>query len=121
MYATSVAPTNLAYSSYLLRVAYGGTYEEALAAVLPCDWIYIEVGRKLEKAGSPNPLYQRWIDAYASDVFWAIVQDVIDMVDQAVEGLDAARRAVLQHHFTTTSRYEWMFWDMAWRLEDWPV
>jgi thiaminase (transcriptional activator TenA) len=23
--------------------------------------------------------------------------------------------------FRTTSRYEWMFWDMGWRREGWPV
>jgi hypothetical protein len=23
--------------------------------------------------------------------------------------------------FMTTSRYEWMFWDAAWKLEGWPV
>jgi thiaminase/transcriptional activator TenA len=23
--------------------------------------------------------------------------------------------------FATTSRYEWMFWDAAWRQERWPV
>lgn len=121
VYATPLAPTNLAYTSYLLRVSFSGAFEEALAALLPCDWIYIEVGRKLEQAGSPNPLYRRWIDAYASDAFWTIVQELIAMVDRAVEGLDETRRAALQRHFTTTSRYEWMFWDMAWRMEGWPI
>jgi thiaminase/transcriptional activator TenA len=24
-------------------------------------------------------------------------------------------------HFATTARYEWMFWDAAWRREVWPV
>jgi thiaminase (transcriptional activator TenA) len=24
-------------------------------------------------------------------------------------------------HFVTTSRYEWMFWDMGYRQEAWPV
>jgi thiaminase/transcriptional activator TenA len=23
--------------------------------------------------------------------------------------------------FATASRYEWMFWDAAWRQETWPV
>jgi len=23
--------------------------------------------------------------------------------------------------FATCTRYEWMFWDAAWRMEDWPV
>src|SRR6516225_3208666 len=38
--ATPPAPTNLAYTSYLLAVAYGAPFPEAVAALLPCYWIY---------------------------------------------------------------------------------
>jgi len=24
-------------------------------------------------------------------------------------------------HFRATSRYEWMFWDMGYRMERWPL
>jgi len=121
VYATPVAPTNLAYTSYMLRMARGASFEEAVAALLPCDWIYVQVGRELEKKGSPNPLYQRWIDTYASEEVWAIVQKLVGIVDAAVEGLSEFRQEVLRHHFTVASRYEWMFWDMAWRMEAWPL
>src|SRR5437773_10584411 len=50
--ATPMAPTCLAYTSYLLAVGYGAPYHEAMAAVLPCYWIYWEVGRQLERVGS---------------------------------------------------------------------
>jgi thiaminase (transcriptional activator TenA) len=30
-------------------------------------------------------------------------------------------RAAMGRHFVTTSRYEWMFWDMGYRIEQWPV
>ena len=63
--ATPLAPTNLAYTSYLLAVAYGAPFHEAVAALLPCYWIYWEVGKALERAGSPDPLYARWIGTYA--------------------------------------------------------
>lgn len=121
VYATPIAPTNLAYTSYLLRVVHGGSFEEALAAILPCDWIYIEVGAELVEKGSPNSLYQRWIDTYASEEFREIVQRLIDIVDTAAEDLSEPRREFLRHHFTISSRYEWMFWDMAWRMETWPL
>ncbi|HIC94019.1 MAG TPA: thiaminase II [Anaerolineae bacterium] len=121
VYATPVAPTNLAYTSYLLRVAHSGNFEEAVAALLPCDWIYVRVGGELEKAGSPNPLYQRWIDTYASEEVWEIVRRMIEIVDAVAEEVAESRRAAMQRHFTVTSRYEWMFWDMAWRKEAWPL
>src|SRR4029453_9691662 len=67
--ATPLAPTNQAYTSYLLAVAYGAPFHEALAALLPCYWVYWEVGKALERSGSPDPLYARWIATYASDEF----------------------------------------------------
>jgi thiaminase/transcriptional activator TenA len=27
----------------------------------------------------------------------------------------------MHRHFVTTSRYEWLFWDMGWRRETWPI
>src|SRR3990172_7557765 len=72
--ATPLAPTNLAYVSYLLAVAYSEPFHEAIAALLPCYWIYWEVGKELERAGSPDPLYARWIATYASAEFGDIVR-----------------------------------------------
>ena len=118
---TPLAPTNLAYTSYLLAVAYGGPFHEAMAALLPCYWIYWEVGRALERAGSPEPLYLRWIGTYASEEFGAEVRAVLDATDVVAEGLRPAEREAMRRHFVTTSRYEWMFWDMGLRREVWPV
>src|SRR5919199_3218448 len=56
--ATPLAPTNLAYTSYLTAVAYARPVHEVVAALLPCYWIYWEVGKALLQRGSPDPLYQ---------------------------------------------------------------
>ena len=119
--ATPMAPTNIAYTSYLLAVAYGRPFHEALAALLPCYWIYWEVGKELERAGSRDPLFARWIATYASDEFGSVVRAVLEMTDTLGAGLAAAERDVMRSHFVTTSRYEWMFWDMGLRKEGWPV
>ncbi|MCX2726319.1 thiaminase II [Thermomicrobium sp. 4228-Ro] len=119
--ATPYAPANLAYTSYLLRVAYERPFEELLGAVLPCYWIYWEVGKHLERLGSPNPLYQRWIDTYASEEYAQVVRAVLTVMDEVVTDLPESRRLPIREHFITTSRYEWLFWDSAWRLETWPV
>jgi thiaminase/transcriptional activator TenA len=119
--ATPLAPVNLAYTSYLLAVAYGAPFHEAIAALLPCYWIYWEVGKTLERAGSRDPLYARWIGTYASEEFGAVVRDVLACVDTLAATLREEDRETMQRHFVTTSRYEWMFWDMGWRREAWPV
>jgi thiaminase/transcriptional activator TenA len=118
---TPMAPTNVAYTSYLLAVAYGAPFHQALAALLPCYWIYWEVGKALEQAGSPDPLYQRWIGTYASDEFAGVVRGALEAADAVAPGLDAGERDAMRRHFVTTSRYEWMFWDMGLRREEWPV
>ena len=119
--ATPLAPTNLAYTSYLLAAAYGGPFHEALAAVLPCYWIYWEVGKELERAGSRDPLFSRWIGTYASEEFGSVVRAVLEMADTTASRLGDDERAAMRRHFVTTSRYEWMFWDMGSRMEGWPV
>jgi thiaminase/transcriptional activator TenA len=118
---TPLAPTNLAYTSYLLAVAYGAPFHEAVAALLPCYWIYWEVGKALERAGSPDPLYARWIATYAAGEFGALVRAVLAATDRVATERGPAERAAMRRHFATTSRYEWMFWEMGYRQETWPV
>lgn len=118
--STPLAPTTLAYTDYLLAVAYGAPFHEALAALLPCYWIYWEVGKELAQAGSPDPLYARWIATYDSAEFGTVVRAVLDATNEVATGLGSVERAAMRRHFWTTSRYEWMFWDMGdWR-EQWP-
>jgi len=119
--STPLAPTNLAYTSYLLAVAYGSPFHEAMAALLPCYWIYWEVGKELERASSADPLYKRWIGTYASEEFGAVVRAVLAATDQVAAGLRSSDRDAMRRHFITTSQYEWMFWDMGLRRETWPT
>jgi thiaminase/transcriptional activator TenA len=116
-----ISPTTQAYTSYLIATAYDGTFAEGLAAVLPCYWIYQRVGAKLVEKGSPDPRYQRWIDTYAGEEFAATVQEVLDLAARVGSDLPVAEAGRTLEHFLATARYEWMFWDAAWRRETWPV
>ena len=115
------APANLAYTSYLLATVSTGSYAEGVGAVLPCYWIYWEVGKELLRRGSPDPRYQRWIDMYSSEEFGDVVREVIAVTDELGPGLGARERDRVHRHFRATSRYEWMFWEMGYRQEAWPV
>jgi thiaminase (transcriptional activator TenA) len=119
--ATAVTPTTRAYTSYLIATAYGGSFVDGLAAVLPCYWIYAKVGAALLERGSPDPRFQRWIDSYGGDEFAATVAGVLDLTDRVGAALNPAEESVARAHFATTARYEWMFFDAAYRREDWPV
>lgn len=116
-----VAPATQAYLSYLLATAHGGSYAEAVGAVLPCYWIYARVGGHLLAGGSPDPLYARWIAMYGGDEYQAVVDAVLDETDRVGALVSETELTRMRTHFTTTSRYEWMFWDGAYRQERWPV
>jgi thiaminase/transcriptional activator TenA len=118
---TPLAPTNLAYTSYLLTVAYAAPFHEAITALLPCYWIYWEVGKALERAGSPDPVYARWIGTYASKEFGSLVRAVLDATDKTASRLQRAELDMMRRHFIVASRYEWMFWEMGYRRETWPI
>ena len=119
--AAQEAPTTLAYTSYLLAAVRGGSYGEGVGAVLPCYWIYWEVGKHLLGKGSPNPGYQRWIDTYGAEEFGAEALEVIAVTDKLGPALAPVERERVRRHFRATSRYEWMFWDMGYRRENWPL
>lgn len=119
--AAPVTPTTQAYNSYLLATVYGGTFADGLAAVLPCYWIYAEVGAELLDRGSTDARYQRWIDSYGGDEFAATVNEVVRLADRIGPTLTSAEEGAARAHFVTTSRYEWMFFDAAYRREGWPV
>src|SRR5712671_5145700 len=69
--ATRAAPTAHAYTRHLVRVAALGNLPEIVAALLPCQWGYSEIGRTLAQRGKPStaPFYCQWIEMYASPEF----------------------------------------------------
>ncbi|MEM2525738.1 MAG: thiaminase II [Candidatus Methanomethylicaceae archaeon] len=116
-----MSPTNLAYTTYLIAIAYSGSYHELIGALLPCYWIYWEVGKELEKKGSKKELYQRWINTYSSKEFAEVCEVVIEITNELAEILNEKQREEMKKHFVTTSKYEYMFWDSAYKLEQWPI
>jgi len=119
--AAQPAPVTLAYTSYLIATALGGSYADGVGALLPCYWIYWEVGKHLLGRGSPDPRYQRWIDTYGGDEFGNDAREVLAVADGLGIELTPAERDRVRQHFRVTSRYEWMFWDSAYRQESWPI
>jgi thiaminase/transcriptional activator TenA len=118
---TELSPTTLAYTSYLLSTVHGGSFVDGLSVVLPCYWIYFEVGKTLSERGSPDPLYQRWIDTYGGEEFAEAVSNVLALTDRVGETLGREELARVHEHFITASCYEWMFWNAAWHEERWPL
>lgn len=120
LHSTPKSPATTAYTSYLLSVCAQRPFHEGLAAVLPCYWIYQQVGAALAESGSSDPVYARWIESYAAPDFARSVAEMLQVVDETVGGLSERQVADMVEHVEIATRYEWMFWDAAVRGERWP-
>jgi thiaminase (transcriptional activator TenA) len=122
MSTTPMAPTNYAYTRHLLSIAAAGTLPELLTAILPCAWIYAEIGRHLVGNTPPTPdhPYVDWLATYASPDFDAVSKWIRERLDSHAASLSAEEEARLYEIFLISTRYELLFWEMAWRLEEWP-
>jgi thiaminase/transcriptional activator TenA len=118
---TPLSPACHHYVCYLLATAYGEPYEVLLAALLPCFWIYAEVGRDIHARAAPANPYQAWIDTYAGEEFHAAVRAMIAATDEAAADIASGLRTRMHAAFTRATQLEWVFWDAAFRLEIWPV
>jgi len=121
VYSTPMAPTNLLYTSYLLRTAYERPFSEILGCFLPCYWIYWEVGKELESRGSPVEVFRRWIQTYSSEQYASIVQQVLEVMDRVTDGLREDDLKPVRNHFILTSKLEYLFWDMGFHRQTWTI
>ena len=120
--ATEPAPTTVAYTSFLLKVAYHGTFPELVAALLPCQRGYWEIGVHLAALGEPKnaPLYGQWIRMYASPEFAELAESIRSLANRVAEEPARGQIAAMEEAYLTSLRFELRFWDMAQTLEGWP-
>ena len=119
------SPACLAYVSYLLAAAATEPYPVAAAAVLPCYWVYAEVGSRLARtaadvlAADREHPYARWVAAYDAEEFQEAVRTARDLVDAAALDASPRERAAMHRAFAIATRYELLFWKSAFDLEAW--
>ena len=120
--AAEPTPTCLNYTNFLLATAYRDSFAVAVAAVLPCFWIYAEVGKHIyQKASTEANPYQKWIDTYVAEDFEASVNYVMEVANQEAEKASLTEIKLMEQAFYRASQFEWMFWDSSYRLEKWQV
>jgi thiaminase/transcriptional activator TenA len=120
---TAAAPVTHAYTRHLLAVAHSGTVAQIAASLIPCQLGYAEIGRELAARGEPasQPLYAEWIRSYASAEVQEIAAWTCALLDRLVEDGGVAERTRISEIFMASSRYEYLFWEMAYSMQDWPL
>lgn len=117
--ASEKMPGCFAYTHFLLSTTAIQPLEVGVAAVLPCFWIYREVGKYiLTHAVTPNP-YQQWIDTYAGEEFDTLVSQMLEITNTLAEQTTDSIRSQMQEVFRLSCRMEWTFWNDAYVLNTW--
>ncbi|HYO85027.1 MAG TPA: TenA family protein [Dermatophilaceae bacterium] len=117
------SPTGTAYASHLAWLAARGEYPTLAAGLLPCFWIYEDVGNRI-KENVPDITahpYREWVMAYGDPVFAKATLRARGVIDRLAREASPGTRRRMQEAFVTSCRYEWMFWDAAYGMETWPV
>jgi thiaminase/transcriptional activator TenA len=116
------SPSSLLYTSFLYRQLVTAPFPVMMASLLPCFWIYFDVGNHiLSLESAPSNPYQDWIDTYGSKEFAASTDKAIKLTERAARNASKDVQIRMAEAFVLASRMEWMFWDSAWRKEVWPI
>lgn len=117
----SKSPSCFAYTNFLLATAAVKDNAVNIAALLPCFWIYREVGMEIYKKASDENPYKHWIDTYAGEEFNRSVSRAIEITDEVARSESESRKVEMEQAFVRSTQLEWMFWDSAYRQEQWPL
>lgn len=115
----AISPTNLAYQNHMLATAARGGLGETAAALLPCPWTYHALGDVVVDVD--HPVYSEWAKFYSEGLLAESCRAWREVVDGEVEEGGPRTREAMRRVFHQSIRYEWMFWDMAYRREGWPI
>lgn len=116
------SPSCLLYTSYLMRLLANSPKEVICAGVLPCFWIYNEVGKYIlanQTAGENR--YQSWINTYEGEAFTQSVLEAISICDELADNCTEEQQEAMTEAFVMCSKFEWMFWDSAYFMEQWKI
>ena len=108
--AVTMHPTTYAYTRHLLDATSRGGLAVALAALLPCQWSYGEIGQRLARSLPADPVYRDWIALFAGDGYDELVTASTRLLDEACTRRD---RVATSDAFDRSTRYEIAFWQMA--------
>ena len=121
MAAGEPSPTCFGFTGFIKNACTNAEYHAGFVAVMECPWAYFELGRALLAKGSPHPLYQQWIDSYASANMEEATFVLHEMWERIARSLSPEALQVSHRYAERAIRFDWMFWDAAYRRETWPV
>lgn len=106
-----------AYTDFLIAATHVQPYVVGVAAVLPCYWLYAEVGLHLASLNRDGHPYAAWLEAYAGQDFLESTKEAIAETERALAAADDAERHAALRAYLTAAWHEVAFFDQAFRRE----
>ncbi|WP_309081743.1 bifunctional hydroxymethylpyrimidine kinase/phosphomethylpyrimidine kinase [Zhihengliuella sp.] len=97
------------YLSHLLAAAAVGSYAVVVAAVLPCYWLYQDIGTRLAAANRPDHPYADWLGMYSSAEFDAATRRAIAITQAQADTAPPAELEAMLDAYLESSRQEMEF------------
>jgi thiaminase (transcriptional activator TenA) len=114
-------PACEAYVNFMLATAATDTFGVLVSAILPCFWLYHDVGTQISKNAVVDNFYQAWIDTYGDESFAAATLRMRAIVDVAGAAAGPGEQARMTSAFLRCAQYEWLFWESAYSQAGWPI
>lgn len=111
--AGAPSPVTSGYTNFLRAVATGDPYVVGAAAVLPCFWLYCEVGRQLGTQNRDDHPYRSWLDTYQDESFLKATAEAIGLVEDALAHASPAARTAAARAYLNACVFEREFFDQA--------
>lgn len=118
---TTKMPICFSYTNYLLATTAHQPISVGIAALLPCYWIYPEVGKQIYKQSKRQNPFQTWIDTYAGYVFEESVNEMLILTETLAQQASVKEKLAMKEAFITSSRMEWHFWNDAYTENKWII
>ncbi|BAC18401.1 phosphomethylpyrimidine kinase [Corynebacterium efficiens YS-314] len=109
------SPVTMAYTDFLIARSHADDYVVGAAAVLPCYWLYAEIGLILAKQNHPEHPYTDWLDTYSGEGFLAGTVKAIARVEAAMAGAGPDQQRVAAQTYLSACVHEREFFDQATR------
>ncbi|GAB3753152.1 hypothetical protein GCM10027591_01450 [Zhihengliuella somnathii] len=103
------SPETRAYLNHLLAATATGSYAQIAAAVLPCFWLYQDIGTRLAAANRPDHPYADWLGMYSSPEFDAATRRAIEITQRLARQSTEDEREAMLDAFLESSRQEMAF------------
>ena len=120
-----LSPNNRAYQNHLISMCQKSSQLEAVSTLSPCPWLYADIGKQFAHVLATIPddhPYRDWLATYADPSFVTYTNELLGHLQFLAD--QVASKEVLQNAvdaFVLSARYEVMFWEQAWQLQNWTI